>query len=114
VDGERLIVLKEGQDGNMRIGVKFPCVVTFTKPSFEPRYPTIKRKLAASRAEIPVLSDEDFPEIDKTRIGLKGSPTNVKRSFVPQRKKGGVIFRDDSVKDSALKLTAALSEAHVI
>jgi electron transfer flavoprotein beta subunit len=114
VDGERLIVLKEGQDGNMRIGVKFPCVVTFTKPSFEPRYPTIKRKLAAGRAEIPVLSEEDFPEIDRTRIGLKGSPTNVKRSFVPERKKGGVIFRDDSVKDSVLKLAAALGEAHII
>jgi electron transfer flavoprotein beta subunit len=114
LQGDRLIVLKEGQDGNMRIGVKLPCVVTFTKPAFEPRYPTIKRKLAAGKAEIPVLSDEDFPEIDKTRIGLKGSPTNVKRSFVPERKKGGVIFHDDSVKDSVLKLATALSNAHII
>jgi electron transfer flavoprotein beta subunit len=113
VEGERLVVLKEGQDGNMRIAVKFPCVVTFTKPAFEPRYPTIKRKLAATRAEIPVLGDEDFPEIDKTRIGLKGSPTNVKRSFVPERKKGGVIYRDE-IKDSVQKLSAALSDAHII
>jgi hypothetical protein len=38
----------------------------------------------------------------------------VKRSFVPERKKDGVIFRDDSVKDSVQKLAAALGEAHVI
>ena len=49
----KLKVLKEGQDGNMIIGVQTPCVVTFTKPAWDPRYPTIKRKMAANRAQIP-------------------------------------------------------------
>ena len=114
LDGDRLKVLKEGQDGNMVIGVKLPCLVTFTKPSFDPRYPTIKRKMAANRAEIPTLTSADFPEIDTTRIGLKGSPTHVKRSFVPEKKKGGIKIKEETNEESAAKLAALLSDAHVI
>jgi len=114
VQGDRLNVLKEGQDGNMRVGISFPCVITFTKPSFDPRFPTIKRKLAASRATIPVLGDDAFPDIDKARIGLKGSPTHVKRTFVPVRKKDGLIIQEESNEASALKMIQALSDAQVI
>ena len=113
-DGDRLKVLKEGQDGNMIIGIKFPCVVTFTKPSFDPRYPTIKRKMAANRAEIPTLTAAEFPDIDTTRIGLKGSPTHVKRSFVPERKKSGIKIQEETAAESAAKLAGLLSDAHVI
>ena len=91
-----LTILKECEDANQKIAVSLPCLVTFTKPSFDPRYPTIKRKLAANRAEIPVLGEDAFPDIDKTRIGLKGSPTHVKKSFVPPRKQGGVMIKEES------------------
>lgn len=109
-----LKVLKEGQDGNMLIAVKLPCVVTFTKPSFDPRYPTIKRKMAANKAEIPTLTFADLPEIDLDRIGLKGSPTHVKRSFVPEKKKGGIKIKEETADESAVKLAQLLNEAHVI
>ena len=109
-----LTILKEFEDANQKIAVSLPCLVTFTKPSFDPRYPTIKRKLAANRAEIPVLGEDAFPDIDKTRIGLKGSPTHVKKSFVPPRKQGGVMIKEESNTASAQKLVAMLSEAHLI
>ena len=109
-----LTILKECEYANQKIAVSLPCLVTFTKPSFDPRYPTIKRKLAANRAEIPVLGEDAFPDIDKTRIGLKGSPTHVKKSFVPPRKQGGVMIKEESNTASAQKLVAMLSEAHLI
>ncbi len=109
-----LTILTECEDANQKIAVSLPCLVTFTKPSFDPRYPTIKRKLAANRAEIPVLGEDAFPDIDKTRIGLKGSPTHVKKSFVPPRKQGGVMIKEESNTASAQKLVAMLSEAHLI
>ena len=111
---DELTILKECEDANQKIAVSLPCLVTFTKPSFDPRYPTIKRKLAANRAEIPVLGEDAFPDIDKTRIGLKGSPTHVKKSFVPPRKQGGVMIKEESNTASAQKLVAMLSEAHLI
>ena len=109
-----LHILKEGEDGNYRIGVKTPCLITFTKPSFDPRFPTIKRKMAARKAKIDVLTTAEMPDIDLTRAGLKGSPTRVKKTFVPPRKEAGVIIKEETGEESAMKLFTALSEAHVI
>lgn len=110
----RLEVLKEGEDANMLIGIQFPCVITFTKPGFDPRYATIKRKMAANRAVIPVLDDDAFPQIDTTMIGLKGSPTRVKKTFVPQQMTDGLMIDEETVKASALKLVQILSDKKVI
>lgn len=114
VDGERLKVLKEGQDNNIIIGVKFPCVVTFTKPSFDPRYSTIKRKMAANRADIPTVTAADITDIDLTHAGLKGSPTKVKKTFVPVRSKNGIVIKEETNEESAIKLAQMMSDAHII
>ena len=114
VDGDTIKVKKEVEEGVEVIAAKMPAVVTFTKPAWDPRYPTIKRKMAANRAEIPTLTSADFPDIDTTRIGLKGSPTHVKRSFVPERKKSGVKIQEETGAESAVKLAQLLSDAHVI
>ena len=114
VDGDMVKVKKEVEEGVEVVAAKMPCVVTFTKPAWDPRYPTIKRKMAANKAQIPVLGDDAFPEIDTTRIGLKGSPTHVKKTFVPQKKKGGMKIKEESNEDSAKKLFQVLSDAAVI
>jgi len=114
LDGDTLKVKKEVEEGVQIIGVKLPCLVTFTKPAWDPRYPTIKRKMAANRATIPVLGDDAFPNIDTTRIGLKGSPTHVKKTFVPQKKTGGVKIQESDNNASARKLFSLLSEASII
>ncbi|MBQ6662158.1 MAG: electron transfer flavoprotein subunit beta/FixA family protein [Firmicutes bacterium] len=112
----RLEVLKEGQDANQLIGIQMPCVITYTKPGpeGEPRFPSIKRKMAANRAVITTITPEDMPEIDSTMIGLKGSPTHVKRSFVPVKNKNGMIVDEGSVEESSKKLIALLSDAQII
>ena len=113
-DGDGLKVNKETDDGILVLGVKFPCLVTFTKPAWDPRYPTIKRKMAANKAKIPVLGDDAFPGIDGTKIGLKGSPTHVKRTFVPQKKSGGIKIKEETNEDSAKKLFQLLSDGGII
>lgn len=110
----RLEVLKEGEDENMVIGINFPCVITFTKPSFDPRYPSIKRKMAANRAQITVLGEDAFPDIDTGMIGLSGSPTRVKKTFVPKPVQGGIILDEGSAKASSAKLVQILSEKDII
>ena len=109
----RLEVKKEVEEGLEMIALNMPCLVTVTKPSFEPRMPTIKRKLAASRAEIAVLSQADL-NVDSSRIGLKGSPTKVKKTFTPPRKEGGVIIAEKTAGESAAQLFALISAAHVL
>ena len=113
VDGDTVKVRKEVEEGVEVIAAKMPALVTFTKPAWDPRFPSIKRKLAANRAEIPVISDSDLV-LDETQSGLKGSPTKVKKTFVPQKKSGGEIIQEETVEDSAKKLFAALSGAGIL
>jgi len=119
-DGSALSVTQEGDAGQNIIEVSFPCLVTFTKPSFDPRFPTLKRKLAANKAEIPVISDAEgeLTGLDETRIGLNGSPTRVKKTFVPPRKQGGVKYEKQSDEDTpevlVHKMFTALSENHIL
>jgi len=114
VDGEIVKVKKETEGGAEIIGIQTPAVVTFTKPAWDPRFPNMKRKLAANRAQIPTLSEADLPEIDLAHAGLKGSPTKVKKTFVPQKKSGGMKIQEETNEAGALKLFAALSDARVI
>ncbi|MCI8661016.1 MAG: electron transfer flavoprotein subunit beta/FixA family protein [Lachnospiraceae bacterium] len=109
-----LKVLKEDGDQKLLLQVCTPCLITFTKPAFDPRYPSIKRRLAANRVQIPVLGAAELPGIDLARAGLKGSPTKVKRTFCPERKKGGVIIREESGLASAAKLFHMLEDARLI
>lgn len=109
VDGDMVKVKKEVEDGFEMIGAKMPCVVTVTKPSFDPRYPTVKSKMAANRKEIATIGFADLTEIDSTRIGLKGSPTKVKKTFTPPVKTGGVTIKEDSGAASAKKLIEKLT-----
>jgi len=114
VDGAVVKVKKETEAGAEIIAAQMPAVVTFTKPAWDPRFPNMKRKLAANRAQIPTLSEADLPEIDLTHAGLKGSPTKVKKTFVPQKKTGGMKIQEETAEASAQKLYRVLSEAGIM
>lgn len=113
-DGDIVKVTKEVEDGKEIVAAKMPAVVTFTKPSWDLRFPTIKRKMASRKAEIPTLTAADLPTIDLSRAGLKGSPTKVSKTFVPQKKTGGVKIMEAAAGDSAKKLFEILNGAGVL
>ena len=115
VEGDMVKVKKETEDGAQVIGIKMPCLLTFTKPAWDPRFPSIKRRMAANKAEIPVLDDEEaLGNLDETMIGLKGSPTKVKKTFVPPRKQGGVKIEEEDVEAASKKLFTLLQDAGVM
>lgn len=103
-----LKVKKETEDGCEMIAIKTPCVITVTKPAWDPRYPSIKSKMAANRKEIPTLGVDDLTTIDRERIGLKGSPTKVKKTFTPPVKSGGIKIQEETGPDTAKALFGKL------
>ena len=109
-----LKVQKEAEEGYEMIGVQMPCLVTFTKPAWDPRYPTMKRKLWAKKQPITTITAADLHELDQTRAGLKGSPTRVKQTYVPQKKTGGIMIHEETVEESVQKLCDLLAGANVI
>ena len=113
VEGDEVLVKRETGEGYEILAAKLPCLVTVTKPSFNPRFPTIKSKMAANRAVITTLTAADLP-VEAERIGLKGSPTKVKKTFTPPRKQGGVVIHEATGEESAKKLFELLSAGNII
>lgn len=95
-------------DGYDVLDMPLPALITVVKEINEPRLPSLRGKMAAKRAQIPVWSAEELG-VDLDHVGLKGSPTQVIRIFTPERKGRGEIF-DGDVEESVSKLVGQLKE----
>lgn len=113
--GGKAQVLRDTDEGHEVIEVCLPALITVTKTPFDPRYPSIKSKMAANRAVIEEITNNDPDMIcDPVRIGLNGSPTKVKKTFTPDQSKNGMIISGETGEEAAVKLVAMLNEAKII
>ena len=113
ITGQSLTVKRQVEAGVEVLRVPMPCLTAFTKPLWEPRFPTVRRRLAASKAKIPVLTAAQLPELHFNDVGLKGSATRVKNTFVPPHQ-GGMVIQAPSGEAAAQKLFDVLREAGVL
>ena len=69
-----------------RLKFKAPVLFTAIKDLNVPRYPSVSRifHYYDGGDAVKLLTLEDLT-VDTSQIGLKGSPTNVFRSFVPRK-----------------------------
>lgn len=74
--------MKITDDGYEEIEIKLPALITVVKEINMPRLPSIKSMKTAKNSEIEVVTFNDV-QADENRAGLKGSPTQVKKTFVP-------------------------------
>ena len=110
MDGDMVKVKKEAEDGYIVLGAKLPCLITMTQTFYEPRYPTIKSKMAAKRAKLTSFGAGDFTSLDTGNISLM----KVQKEYVPVRNKEGLIIDEGSLEESSRKLVSLLSEASII
>jgi electron transfer flavoprotein beta subunit len=76
------------EDGYDVVEMPLPGLITVVKEINTPRMASLKGKMRSKKAEIQKIEAAALP-VDETKIGLNGSPTQVLRSFVPERKTGG-------------------------
>ena len=112
VEGDKVIIKKELDVTYELIEMKIPALVTISK-AFEPRNPNIRRRLQANKLEIPVWTAADLEEvnINKEQLGLKGSPTKVKRIFAPAPRGAGIKIGNQPAADAVNQLVAYLLDA---
>jgi electron transfer flavoprotein beta subunit len=67
-----------------------PAMIAVLREINQPRYPTVPMRLMAEDAAI-ALWDNNEMKIDEETIGLKGSATQVRKIFSPERAKGEVL-----------------------
>jgi electron transfer flavoprotein beta subunit len=94
------------EDGYEVIEMPLPAVITVVKEINEPRLPSIKGKLKAKKTEVMVYNADDIGA-DKNLCGLKGSPTQVVKTFVPEHEISGEIIEGTS-REQAQKLVQKL------
>jgi electron transfer flavoprotein alpha subunit len=93
----RTIVAKHRfDDGIETVKAKLPAVLTITEEASKPRQFTLDGMLRAKKAHIE-LWDKNAIDAKTELLGLKGSPTIVKKVFPPPGRKQGETF--DGTKD---------------
>ena len=113
-DGDSLVIKRMLEDGYMMIRVKTPCLVTCIKELNQPRYMNINGIFTCYDKPMEVydynaLKDDPLIEVDT--IGLKGSPTNVFKSFTPPQKGAGTMLTGGN---EAAQLASVLAGKHLI
>ena len=110
-EGNTLTVKRMLEDGYMTLKVNTPCLITCIKELNKPRYMSIPGIYSCYAKPLEVYDYEalkDDPLIETDTIGLKGSPTNVYKSFSPPVKGAGMMV------ESVGQLVGILNDKHLI
>ena len=93
-----------------------PALITAIKELNTVRYPSVRGIFKAYESGedlIKVLTFDDL-NVDETQIGIKGSPTNVHRSFVPVKEKHSEFIEGNTAMEKAKLLLTKLYENKLI
>ena len=116
VEGTKVTVKRMLEDGYMTIETQTPCLITCIKELNEPRYMSVGGIFGCFDKPVDVFDFntlKDDPLIELDTIGLKGSPTNIFKSFTPPQKGKGIMLEGDD-KATCETLAAALLKKHII
>ena len=115
-DGNTLTVKRMLEDGYMMVKVQTPCLLTCIKELNTPRYLSVGGAFECYSKPLVTMTYEtlkDHPLIDKSTIGLAGSPTNILTSFTPPQKGAGMML-EGADKATTDKLAGILAAKHII
>ncbi|MDO5714070.1 MAG: electron transfer flavoprotein subunit beta/FixA family protein [Tissierellia bacterium] len=110
---DALIVTRYNQDLVEKIEVKLPALLTITRDANEIGKPNIKSKMAAKKATFEDLTP-DIIGAEDSKIGSKGSPTEVVEIYEPEELEKGVIIQEGTEEESVKKLVDILVEKQLI
>jgi electron transfer flavoprotein beta subunit len=91
-------------------------MITCIKELNNPRYLSVAGAFECYSKPLVTMTYEtlkDHPLIDKSTIGLAGSPTNILTSFRPPQKGAGMMLDGDG-KETTDKLAGILAAKHII
>ncbi|MDO4621426.1 MAG: electron transfer flavoprotein subunit beta/FixA family protein [Eubacteriales bacterium] len=123
VEENKVVVKRQFEDRYHVLEAEMPVLITTLGESFTPRYMTVGGCFDAYREKevavwgyqdlIADLSEEEAAEFTRN-IGLKGSPTRVKKSFVKEAKGAGTILKDITADEAVDAIIGKLQEKHLI
>lgn len=115
IEGDKVIVKRQFEDRYHILEVQTPCLLTALSELAAPRYMHTRGVIEAYEKEVKVFGFEDLKDsLNPEHIGLKGSPTNVFKSFTKQAKGQGTLHADISTDEAVKIIIDKLEERHII
>lgn len=115
IKNDSLVVNSSIWDGNYKMKMKLPGLITVTKDINTPQLPSLKDKMKAKKAEIIKWDFSNFEELySREELGLKGSPTKVKNIEVPPPvSRQGKIWRKENLEQALNTITKICKEKNI-
>ena len=105
VDGDRLLLRRDMEDGQQTVETTMPALLMAITGLNEPRYPSLKGIMAAKRKPLDRVAPTAVPAADRIAWG---------EPYVPERGVTGTILQDVPPADAAKQLAAWLREQKLI
>lgn len=112
IEGRKVVCQRQLEDGYCVVEAEMPVLLTAIKELNTPRYMTPKGIYDAYKKTVQVWGFADVP-VDEAKIGLKGSPTNVNRTFSPAPKGQGEML-EGADRNTVKTLVDKLVEKHLL
>lgn len=100
------------EEGYEIIEMPLPALITVVKEINEPRLPSLKGMMRAKKCEVITWEANDL-NVEKNKIGLAGSPTQVVKIFTPPPRPGGEMILGKP-EEQAEKLVSKLRELKIL
>jgi len=113
IDREKIIVERSMEDGFEIIECRLPALLTAVKELNTPRYPSVYGIEEAFGIKKTLVWDAGHIQADPEKMGLKGSPTQVIKTFTPPAKEKGRIMQGNP-KEITAALVHELREKHLL
>ncbi len=112
LDGsDRLKIVRRTDEGTEVWRLPLPALITVLREVGDPRVPSLKHKMRAKKATIPVWGLQDVG-LSENEVGLAGSFTQVVRVFSPPRRSDRVML-EGTIEEQVERLYQYLKEAKV-
>lgn len=94
IDKERgvAVVHRKLEDGYEVIESTLPCLLSVEKEINEVPYSPLPNVIRAARYQPHIWSVNDLGDVDRSQLGLKGSPTIVSSVWAPAKPQGGQLL----------------------
>nr|WP_245203843.1 electron transfer flavoprotein subunit beta/FixA family protein [Ammoniphilus resinae] len=92
-EGGSAVVHRKLEDGYEVVKSTLPCLLTVEKEINEVPYSPMPNLIKAARYQPTIWAVSDLEDVDRTQLGLKGSPTIVGSVWAPPKPQGGEILQ---------------------
>lgn len=112
-DGNNTFTIRKAtEDGYQIVAVESPCLVTVLSTANKARYMTVRGIVEAFDKPIEIWGADKI-DVDESKLGLKGSPTKVKKAFTKGIKSAGQVYEVDTEEAIGI-LISKLKEKFII